>query len=164
MSIKVLNNLRSKLSTENFFLKRLGNTLKWIMLLALLTQHRTRTILLLLLTQTHNLTMHLTWKTLVLFSGLQIHINFPQITASFSQLQLPLEKKETCMKDESGCPFEASVIATFHTLRKKLDNYLPMFWTANFFLVENEICSDWCKYNVITFINIVSFNFGVVIY
>ena len=131
MSIKVLNNLRSRFSTENLFLKRLGNTLKSIMLLALLTRHETQTILLLLLlllllTQTHNLSTHLTWKTLVSFSRLQIHINFPKIIVSFLQLQLPFHKKETCMRDESGCPFQASVITTFHILRKKLDDYSPM--------------------------------------
>ena len=154
---------QSKLSTENFFLKRLGKTLKSIMLLALLTRHRTQSILL-LLTQTHNLSLHLTWKTLVLFSGLQIHINFPKIIVSFSQLQLPFEEKETCMKDESGCLFEASVMTTFHILRKKLDDYSPMIWSANFLLVENEICSDWCNYNIVAYIHLFSFNFGVVIY
>ena len=157
---------QSKLSTENLVkrtLKRLGKTLKSIMLLALLTRHRTQLILL-LLTQTHNLSLHLTWKTLVLFSGLQIHINFPKIIVSFSQLQLPFEKKETCMKDESGCLFEASIMTTFHILRKKLDDYSPMIWSANFLPVENEICSDWCNYNIVAYLHLVSFNFGVVIY
>ena len=157
---------QSKLSIENLVkrtLKRLGKTLKSIMLLALLTRHRTQLILL-LLSQTHNLSLHLTWKTLVSFSGLQTHINFPKIIVSFSQIQLPSEEKETCMKDERGCPFEASVITTFHRLRKKFGDCSPVFWSANFLLVENEICSDWCNYNIVAYIHLVSFNFGEVIY
>ena len=123
---------QSKLSTENFFLKRLGKTLKSIMLQALLTRHRTQSILL-LLTQTRNLSLYLTWKTLVSFSGLQIHIHFPKIIVSFSQLQLPFEKKETCMKNKNDYPFEASVIKTFHTLRKKLDTIRQWFDQPIFF-------------------------------
>ena len=51
--------------------------------------------------------------------------------------------------DESGCPFEALVITTFHTLRKKLDDYSPMIWSANFLHVEDEICSDCGNNNIV---------------